>query len=313
MKREWVVGPDDDGERLDCLVAKRATTSRAAARRAIENHQVRIGDRPARKGSAVRAGDRITVDGPLGDRESLAPLPEPELPLAVLFADNDVVALDKPAGVPTHPLLRGERGTLAGALVARFPECRAVGEDPREAGFVQRLDIDTSGVLLAARNPTAWQQLRRSFREGATEKQYLALVHGELTGSGSIDLPLAHDPRDRRRIVAVGDPSAAIRLRARPSVTRWSALATRDGLTFLRIVLSTGRMHQIRAHLAAVGHPLVGDPLYGGPPALAAVPGHFLHADRVRAPHPTRGVIDVCAPLPPDRMAALHRLGLRDY
>lgn len=309
MIREWPVAASDDGERLDRFLAARAATSRAAARRAIDQGCARINGRPARKGQTLREGDRVSVEGPLGDRAALAPAPEPEAPLAVLHEDAEVVALAKPAGTPTHPLRAGERGTLAGALVARFPECASAGDDPREAGFVQRLDIDTSGAILAARSMASWHSLRRAFRDGAVEKEYLALVVGALAGEGAIDLPLGHDPRDRRRVIAVADPAEARRLGARPSLTRWSALATRGGTTLLRVLLSTGRMHQIRAHLASVGHPIVGDALYGGPPPLEGAPGHLLHASRVRAPHPAGGVVDVSAPLPPDRLAALLRLG----
>ncbi len=308
--REWLVAADDDGERLDRFLAARAAVSRAAARRAIEEGAVRVDGRRARKGQPLRAGERVTVEGPLEDAASLAPAPEPDAPLAVLLADDVVVALDKPPGVPTHPLRAGERGTLAGALVARFPECAAVGADPREAGFAHRLDVETSGVILAARTQAAWDALRRAFREGRVEKRYLALVAGEVAAPGGIDRPLAHDPRDRRRVIAVADPTEAARLGARPSVTRWEPLAAAAGLTLLRASISTGRMHQVRAHLAAAGHPLVGDALYGGPPALDSAPGHFLHAERIVAPHPSGGTLDATAPLPASRAAALARLGL---
>ncbi|MSP62508.1 MAG: RluA family pseudouridine synthase [Myxococcales bacterium] len=307
---EFVVAPSEAGERLDHLVATQACSSRSAARRVIDAGQVRVNGRLAKKGLAVRAGDRITVAEPPPDAEALRPLPEPLQPLVVLHADDLLIALDKPPGVPIHPLQPGERGTLAGALVARFPECRLVGDDPREAGFLHRLDIDTSGVVLAARTQEAWTMLRSAFREGRVTKEYLALCAGRVDGEAVIDAPLAHDPCDHRRVIGVADPALARRLDARAATTRLRALDGSDEMTLLAVTIATGRMHQIRAHLAHAGHALVGDALYGGPPALPDAPGHFLHAVRIVCPHPSGGEVAITAPLPVARAVALARLGL---
>ncbi len=302
---EWAAGAGDDGARLDHFVAARAGCSHAAARRLIAAGAVRLDGKRAPKGARVRAGGRVSVEGPLPGAPVAA---EPALPLAVLRADARLVAVAKPAGMPTHPLRPGERGTLAGALVARFAECRDASDDPREAGFVHRLDGDTSGVVLAARDRAAFRALREAFRAGAVEKTYLALVAGD-AAAREIALAIAHDPGDRRRVRAVSDEEA-LALDARPARTRVRPLARGGGFTLVEAVSSTGRMHQIRAHLAAAGHPLVGDPLYGGPPALPAAPGHFLHAAKIRFPHPDGGTVEVAAPLPPDRAAALAALGV---
>jgi 23S rRNA pseudouridine1911/1915/1917 synthase len=302
----WPVAAADSGARLDHFVAARAGCSHAAARRLIESGAVRVGGRIAAKGSRVHQGEQVSADGPLPG----APLEaEPDLPLEVVFSDGDLVALAKPAGMPSHPLRPGERGTLAGALVARFPECRGAGADPREAGLVQRLDVDTSGILLAARSASAWQALRSAFSDGRVEKIYLALAAGSIDGDRAIDLPIAHHPGDPRRVIAVEDLGEQVRLAARPAHTKVHPVEQRAGLTLIEATSSTGRMHQIRAHLAHLGHPLVGDTLYGGPPALDGAPGHFLHAARIRFPDPSGTIRELAAPLPKNRADALARLG----
>ena len=231
--------------------------------------------------------------------EDKRPAPAPEAPLAVLYADELLVAVSKPAGIATHPLHPGERGTLANALVARFPECAFVADDAREGGVAHRLDIETSGVVLAARTRAAWQSLRHAFSDGAVTKEYLALVAGAPPDQGTIDLPLAHAGR---RVRIAGDRD----LDALAATTGFETLARGDDVALVRAHSSSGRMHQIRVHLAHLGHPLVGDALYGGPPPVAGTRGHFLHAAAVTFPHPGTGArVRIEAPLPPDRAAAL--------
>lgn len=258
----------------------------------------------ARKGDRVAPGDLVTVRAAPPAGSSLAPVPEPELPLELLHVDARLVAVAKPAGQPSHPLRAGETGSLAGALVARFPECAAVGRDPREGGLCHRLDRGTSGVLVAARDLDAYQAARRAFAAGQVDKSYLALVAGSAR-DGELDAPLVQ--RGRRSVLArAGDPSA---LRA---ITTWRLLATASGVSLLEVAARTGRMHQVRAHLAAAGHPLVGDPLYGGPPALGgqAIEHPFLHARSIAMPHPDGGRLAVDAPLPAQRAGTLIALGL---
>jgi 23S rRNA pseudouridine1911/1915/1917 synthase len=242
----------------------------------------------ARKGDPARAGARVTLAAPPADAAALRPLPDPDAPLAVLHADDHLLALAKPPGGPSHPLRAGERGTLANALVARYPECAGAGADPREAGLVQRLDAGTSGALLAARDRATWDALRALFRAGAVGKLYLALVHGAAADDES------HQP-----------------IRDQPASTRWTVDRRLPGYTLLRCVAQTGRMHQVRIHLAGAGHPVVGDRDYG---PLGAAPagliGHFLHAARLELSHPRGGAALVIeAPLPPDRLAALTTIG----
>jgi 23S rRNA pseudouridine1911/1915/1917 synthase len=261
----------------------------------------------ARKGDRVGAGARVSLREAPAVGDALAPVAQPELPLEVLHQDEQLIAVNKPAGMPSHPLRAGETGTVANALVARFPECAGAGRDPREAGLVHRLDRGTSGVLIAARNPDAWQELRRAFGGGEVDKRYLALVAGE-PGDGACDAPLR--AAGRRAVVARRGDRGAL-----PAATHWRAIASAHGVSLLAVDTSTGRMHQVRAHLAACGAPICGDPLYGGPTEITvagetiAVPLPFLHAARVELPD--RGArLSLEASLPADRAALLARLGL---
>ncbi len=289
----FTVAAGEEG-RIDRLLGRRFPgASRRRLAELFEARAVRIDGAVARKGDVARAGATVTLVRAPATAADLAPAPEPELALDVLFADDHLVAVAKPAGVPSQPLRAGERGTAAGAIVARFPECRGVGDDPREAGLAHRLDIGTSGVLLAARDGATWRQLRGAFRGGAVVKEYLALVCGR-ADAGSSDLPLA-----QRGNHVVVDPLGL------PASTRWQVVERLPAHTLLRCTADTGRMHQVRVHLADAGTPVAGDTLYGGAP-LPGLVGHFLHAARLELRHPTTGAaLVVEAPLPPDRQAAL--------
>jgi 23S rRNA pseudouridine1911/1915/1917 synthase len=264
---------------------------------------VRVDGVRAAKGLRVAAGAEVTVRAAPATGTSLAPVPQPDLALSVLHEDARLLALDKPAGQPSHPLRPGETGTLANALVARFPECAAVGRDVREGGLVHRLDRGTSGVLLAARDMDAYQAARRAFAAGEVAKTYLALVAGSAR-DGTMDAALVQ--RGRRSVLAhAGDPDAL------EALTEWRLIAAGSGVSLLEVTAKTGRMHQVRAHLAAAGHPLVGDPLYGGPDNVGGqrIEHPFLHARSIALPHPDGGRLEVGAPLPAQRAETLIALG----
>ena len=300
---EREVPADAAPDRLDRAVAKLFGVSRGRAMEWIAEGRVRIGGKRAPKGSPVQPGARISVALPPPDR----PVPEPDLPIRIVHADAYLVVADKPAGMPSHPLKPGEKGTAANALVGRFPELAAVGPSPREGGLVHRLDTDTSGLLLSARTDAAHAMLRAQFSARTVEKGYLALVAGEIHAGGEIALPLLHDPRDPRRMQAASDPEYAAEHGARAAVTRFLPLERKGGFTLLEVEIPTGVMHQIRAHLAFIGHPLAGDALYGGP----EVPGlsrHFLHAARLAFAHPDGSRVRYQSPLPKDLDDALRGL-----
>jgi 23S rRNA pseudouridine1911/1915/1917 synthase len=251
---------------------------------------VSIHGRRARKGDRVRRGDTLTLEQAPETLADRAPRPE-ELPLSWLHVDEAIVALDKPPGMPSHPLRGGELGTAANRLVARYPECAGAGADPREAGLIHRLDGGTSGVLVAARDRDSWIELRRQLAAGEVEKEYVALVAGDIAGPGGCALPLR--TAGGRARVAPDDP------RALPAATRWTPIERRGELTLVRARARTGRMHQIRAHLAEAGHPIAGDRDYGGPPAPVGEPGHLLHAASIQLTHPRTGErLRIEAPLP---------------
>jgi 23S rRNA pseudouridine1911/1915/1917 synthase len=268
-------------ERLDKVVSRLYGISRGRAMEWIAEGRVKVDGLRAAKGSPVAGGAKLWVDLPPPD----APVPQPELPLRIVHADAFVIVADKPAGMPSHPLKPGETGTAANGLVGRFPELASVGPSQREGGLVHRLDTDTSGLLLAARTNGAHQALRAQFTARTIEKGYLALVAGELHAGGEIDLPLAHDPQDARKVRAASDPEWAALHGARPAMTRFQPLERRGGFTLVEVEIGTGVLHQIRAHLSFIGHPLAGDSLYGGPP-LQGLERHFLHAARLGFSHP---------------------------
>ncbi len=295
--QRFTVGEGEAG-RVDRFLARRfpgASRRRLAA--LFEAGEVEVGGARARKGDFVALGSEVVVAAaPLGNRE-LHPVAQAGVALELLYSDELVIAMAKPAGMASHPLRAGELDTLANALVAAYPECRGIGDDPREAGLAHRLDAGTSGVLIAARDDGTWRALRASFASGAVGKEYLALVAGH-PGAGGCAAELAQ--RGRRAVVAPG--------RGQRAATSWEVDRVLGPYTLLRCRTSTGRMHQVRVHLAHVGLPLVGDGLYGGPAACGLV-GHFLHAARVEMPHPRgAGALVVCAPLPVARQRFLASL-----
>ena len=290
MKHSVKVDTASAGKRIDLVVGEALGLSRARVKSLFEDGAVRINHKKAKKGLMVAMGDALEIDVPEA-QASTAAQADTTLALTVLHEDDALVFIDKPSGVPTQPLQPGEQGTVANALIAKYPEMSAVGDDPREAGLCHRLDIETSGVLLAARTRGAWEQMRAAFSEDrAVEKKYLALVKGPLADEGVIDVPLGH----------AGDHVVPGLVEGRPAITEFSVRARRGSYALVDVKLVTGVLHQVRAHLAAVGAPIVGDTLYGG----AAEPGlsrFFLHAVSLGVRHPTTGdFLRVESPLPAD-------------
>jgi 23S rRNA pseudouridine1911/1915/1917 synthase len=264
-----------------------------------------VGGRGAKKGQSVHAGELVTVALP---EEAPGVVPEPEAPLAVLHEDAHLLVVDKPAGRPSQPLRPGETGTVANAVLARFPECAEAGEDPREVGLCHRLDVETSGALLVARSRPVWEAMRRAFAERSVDKRYLALVTGPLAEEGEVDLPLRHHPRHDDRVEPAWDAGGE----GREALSRFRVLSRAGEYALVEVQILTGVLHQVRAHLAAIGAPIVGDGLYGGreEPGL---PRFFLHARTLGFTHPVTGQrLEVSSPLPPELAAVLarHRLAV---
>jgi 23S rRNA pseudouridine1911/1915/1917 synthase len=278
---ELEIDEAEAGQRVDVLLARRVPElSRARAKALIEEGAVLVDGRRVKKSYSVSAGDRITLQRVPGPVDFYA-APDPHLPLEVLVETAGYVVVNKPAGVPSHPLEEGELGTVAGALVARYPEMREVGYSRKEPGILHRLDNGTSGVMLAARDQATFDELRAQLQAGEIEKRYLARCQGIVPAPIVIDTPIANDPRDRRRVRVCTDLREIKRLRAQPATTEVLTSTPAEHGSLIEVRANNARRHQIRAHLASIGHPLLGDPLYGGPPLDPPNP-HLLHAVSIR-------------------------------
>lgn len=297
----WQIEVEEAGLRLELLVARRLPgLPRAEVRRLFAEGRVRAGRRGAAKGEPARAGELLTVDL-AGLGEELAVVPEPAASLRVVLETVQVVVADKPAGQPSAPLRPGERGTLANALVARYPEMAGLGCSPREPGLLHRLDTGTSGLIAAARTAEAFAVLRGALQQGRLDKAYLLIcLAAGLEGEGRIELPLAPEPRGGRRVRACHTADEVRRYRARPASTRFRILGVHGPLALVEARASPALRHQLRVHFAAIGHPLAGDELYGGP-QLPGLARHALHASRIAWPG-GEGVAPFAATseLPPD-------------
>jgi 23S rRNA pseudouridine1911/1915/1917 synthase len=286
-------------ERLDhYLVRTGFATSRRIAQELVERGLVRINGRRSKKSEIVGAEDRVEVAST--NRRAVVE-PNADLPLEVVHHDASVIVVNKPGGMPCHPLNADERGTVMNAVVARFPEIATVGEKPLEGGLVHRLDNGTSGALLIARNRGTFDKLRDAIRAGRIARRYEALVAGEVDRKTEIDAPIAHHPKNARKMV-VGDLSSANPKRAgRAASTVVEPIRSVGEFTLLSVAPKTGSRHQIRVHLASIGHPIVGDTLYGGPATEMLAHGRFwLHLCDMAFDSPAVGHVKASAPIPED-------------
>ena len=287
------VPPEAAGSRLDAFLAE-PLGSRARAQRLLEAGRVLVdGDRVAKR-RRLTGGETIEVEED-DERAAAAAAPPPDL--VIPFADEHLLVVDKPAGLVVHPARGHRENTLAQLLAGSA----AGGPDPERAGIVHRLDRDTSGLLVVARSERAHRALQEALRARLIEREYLALVEGQPPArTGTIDAPLGRDRRIRTRIsVDTADP--------REAVTHFAIEEALAQWTLLRVRLETGRTHQIRAHLKAIGHPVAGDPEYGRAGVLD-LERQFLHAARLAFPHPLTGEpVEVTSALPVDLDQALDR------
>ena len=233
---------------------------------------VRVNGKRAKKGDRVAIGDTVELAREPVSGEALRPAPDPDVPLVILALRSELVVVAKPAGVPSQPLRAGELGTIANAIAFRFPECVAIGDDPRDGGLVHRLDIGTSGVLVVARTLETYHALREAFGAGRVSKHYLAITDGHPVAR-ECDVALVQ--RGKRVAVDLAEGLAAY--------TEIAIERTSPDHALVRCVAQTGRMHQVRAHLAHLGAPITGDTLYGGAP-LSGHDGFFLHAASIALP-----------------------------
>jgi 23S rRNA pseudouridine1911/1915/1917 synthase len=306
------VTDENDGLRLDrFLVSVLGDQSRSQLQRLIKDGHVRVENRPARPNQPVKRGQTVTVDIPA----PVEATPKPEaLDVPIVYQDADLVVVDKPAGMVVHPAAGHAGGTLVNALLHQIDDLSGIGGEKRP-GIVHRLDRGTSGLMVVAKNDAAHEELARQFRDREVEKEYVALVWGVVQAGRRIDAPIGRDPANRKRM------SAKAR-RSREAVTRIvRAEHVNPAVTLAQIAIHTGRTHQIRVHLSAIGHPIVGDPLYGG--VHRRVPGDlravlrlerpFLHAAKLAFKHPADGRrMEFTSELPDDLQRVLDALRARD-
>ena len=305
------VGEPDQGRRLDQFLAGRTEFSRARLVRWLKAGQILVNERSRPASYRVRPGDRITVAVPRPEPTGLTP---EALSLNIIYEDDDLIMVNKPPGLVVHPAPGHRRGTLLNALLHHCPDLAAVG-DLNRPGLVHRLDKDTSGVLVAAKTARAHAELVRQFQDRQVEKTYVALVWGRFAQErGEIDQEVGRHPGARQKM-------SVHPRRGKPAVTYWKVLAEYPGpVTLLELFPKTGRTHQLRVHLAALGHPVVGDATYGGgaarlkgSPVLKGlrplVTRQLLHARSLKLTHPRTGMpLMGEAPMPGDFQAAIEYL-----
>jgi 23S rRNA pseudouridine1911/1915/1917 synthase len=291
---------DAAGLRLDRYVAENCSDlTRTQAQKLIAEGLVLVNGVAARAGLRLSAGDNVSVTVPPPSPGT----PQPEsIPFGVLYEDDDVLVIDKPAGLPVHPAPGHPEHTLVNAVLGYLSCPPDTGGDPLRPGIVHRLDMDTSGVMLVAKNQTALANLSEQFKSRGVSKVYLALVRGKLSPDrGVIEAPIGRDPENRRRMAVSAES------RGKAAVTRYRVIRRPAGCTLLEVMPETGRTHQIRVHLAAIGHPVMGDATYGVP--LAGLSRQFLHAARLGFRLPSTGEeVEFEAEVPQDLVRALEGL-----
>ena len=307
MSLTFTVPPDFSGQRLDrFLVSVLDGRSRSLVQKLIADGHVTIEGRDSRPNLAMRDGERVTVDIP----DVTPSLVSGEaLPLEIIYQDPDVAVLNKPAGLVVHPGAGHPSGTLVNALLHHITDLSGIGGESRP-GIVHRLDRGTSGVMVIAKNDAAHQELSRQFQDREVEKEYIALVWGVVQAGRRIDAAIGRDPANRQKMSARAK-------HARSAVTRITRARHLPGVTLCQVAIHTGRTHQIRVHLSGIGHPIVGDSVYGGVRrrvagdlrAVLRLERPFLHAERLAFKHPRdQRRMEFSVPLPADLMGVLEDL-----
>ena len=297
---DLVAGPKESGRRLDVFLAGKAGgLTRSQIKKFISQGRVRLNGRSGKPGYKLRPGDRVEVEWTEEEDRRLRPEP---LDLDILHADEHLIVVNKPSGLTVHPGAGRWKGTLAGGLLARFPEVADIGPQERP-GIVHRLDKDTSGVMVIARRPEAYSRLQRMFKNREVHKTYLGLAWGKLAQKeGRIAWAIGRSTKDGQRFTVRGR-------KPREALTLYKVLKEYKDFSLLEIKPVTGRTHQIRVHFAAAGHPLAGDPRYGHRRPKTSISRLFLHAHKLAFIHPATGEkVEFTAPLPPQLEDILFRL-----
>ena len=293
---------EESGERIDALLARSLPEfTRSRLQKLIEAHHVTVGDVPVKKNYRCSAGDIVLVELPALESVELSPQ---DIPLDIVYEDDDLIVVNKPRGMVVHPAPGHADGTLVNALLFHCGESLSGIGGERRPGIVHRIDKDTSGLLIVAKNDFSHQALSLQLADHSLYRVYEAVVHGRFKApSGTVDKPIGRHPIDRKRM-AVTDKNA------KNAVTHWELLHTYSAFSHIRCRLETGRTHQIRVHMAHIGHPLLGDGVYGAPSPEKGLSGQCLHARMLRFVHPRTGEdVTLEAPLPEYFLEVLSRLG----
>lgn len=286
------------GERLDRYITEQCQISRSYAQKLIGEGQVTVNGHPAKASQKLNIGDRVTATIPPPSPISLVP---EDIPLKIVYEDSDLIVIDKPAGLLVHPTAGRRTGTLVNAILAHCSDLGSINGSVRP-GIVHRLDKDTSGLMMVAKNEAAQMSLSSQIKQRSITKEYLALVLGHLSPErGAIEAPIGRHPKDRKRMAVVSG--------GREARTEYRVIKYSDDYTLLEAMPETGRTHQIRVHFAAIGHPIFGDPIYGKrSPILGR---QFLHAHRLGFRLPSSGeYVEFESELPPELEEVLRRIAI---
>lgn len=299
MTRELTAATEHAGVRLDAFLSADGTLTRSQAARLIAEGRVRVNGKPAAKSARLSGGETVTVDVPQL-RETA--LPPQDIPLDVVYEDDDVIVVNKPTGLVVHPAPGHPDGTLVNALLHHCGDSLSGIGGEKRPGIVHRIDRDTSGLIIAAKNDAAHLALSAQLKDHSLSRTYECLVTGNMKqDSGTVDAPIGRSSADRKKMAVV--PTG------RRAVTHWEVVARYPGVTHLRCRLETGRTHQIRVHMAHIGHPILGDTVYGAKKPVPGLTGQCLHATGLRFVHPRTGEpVELHCPLPPEFTAMLQKL-----
>ena len=299
MTRELTAATEHAGVRLDAFLSADGALTRSQAARLIAEGRVRVNGKPAAKSARLSGGETVTVDVPQL-RETA--LPPQDIPLDVVYEDDDVIVVNKPTGLVVHPAPGHPDGTLVNALLHHCGDSLSGIGGEKRPGIVHRIDRDTSGLIIAAKNDAAHLALSAQLKDHSLSRTYECLVTGNMKqDSGTVDAPIGRSSADRKKMAVV--PTG------RRAVTHWEVVARYPGVTHLRCRLETGRTHQIRVHMAYIGHPILGDTVYGAKKPVPGLTGQCLHATGLRFIHPRIGEpVELHCPLPPEFTAMLQKL-----
>lgn len=302
MPKNFVITKKEQGKRLDkFLTEKFPKFSRSWLQKLVRDGKILVNNKPAKPKYLLKEHDKIKAQVSAPAKIELEP--EPSIKFKVIYEDKDVIVIDKPAGLVVHPSRTSKRGTLVNGLLSRYPKIKNIGEDPLRPGIVHRLDKDTSGLMVVAKNNKAFQYLKKQFKTRKVEKRYIALVVGQLkAANGVIDKPVARSKRDPEKMT--------VTITGRKAETFYKVIKRFKNYTLVEAAPKTGRTHQIRVHFGSIRYPLTGDKVYGfkRQPCPKGLSRHFLHANYLKFKLPSGKVGEFRLPLPKELKKVLNNL-----